>query len=118
MILVFPAAGMIFYSITLIVRGTFIVFILYEAIVMLFALISYVVLSFRKKGAGYFLMACGIMLSIVAAACQAINSIRFTFIWEFDHNGVFHIIQIAGLFFLLFGLRSGFLSHPFSKNPS
>jgi hypothetical protein len=106
---VFLAAGMIFYVVTVLVPGTFIVFILYEAIVMLFALISYLVLSFRKKHNGYWLMVMGIVLSITAAGIQATSSIRFTLIWEFDHNGVFHLIQMLGLVFLLSGLRSGFL---------
>jgi hypothetical protein len=115
---VFLAAGMIFYFITIFIPGTFIVFILYEALAMMFALISYVVISIRKKRTGYWLMAVGIMISIIAAGFQATTSMRFTFIWEFDHNGIFHIIQIAGLFFLLLGLRSDFLSRPFSQNPS
>ena len=112
---VFLTTGMIFYAITVLVPGTFIIFKLYEAIAMLFALISYLVLSFRRKHHGYWLMATGIILSIIAAGIQATNSVRFTLIWEFDHNGVFHIIQMAGLVFLLSGLRSGFLAHPLMK---
>lgn len=115
LILALLAAGVFFYAITVLVPGTFIMFIFYEAIAMLFAFISYLVLSFRKKHKAHWLMAAGILLSIIAACIQAVNSVRFTLVWEFDHNGIFHIIQIVGLIFLLSGLRSGFLSLPSSK---
>jgi hypothetical protein len=109
------AAGVLFYAVTVLVPGTFIVFIIYEAIAVLFALISYLVLSFRKKHKAYRLMAAGILLSMIAAGVQATNSVLFTFIWEFDHNGLFHIIQMAGLIFLLSGLRSSFVVLPSSR---
>jgi hypothetical protein len=105
--LVFLAAGIIFYTITLFVSGSFIVFILYEAMVMLFALISYIALSIRKKRNGYSLMALGITVSIIAAGCQTIHSIGFRIFWEFDNNGLFHLIQMPGILLLLSGLRKG-----------
>jgi hypothetical protein len=104
---VFLATGMTFYAITLLVSGSFIVFILYEAIVMLFALVSYIILSIRKKRNGYPLMALGIIVSMIAAVCQTINSIGFRFFWEFDNNGLFHLIQMPGILLLLSGLRKG-----------
>jgi glucose uptake protein GlcU len=115
LLIVFLTGGLIFYVITVLIPGTFIIFIFYEAIAMVFALISYLILSFRKKRRDYGFMAIGIMLSIIAAGIQATDSIRFTFIWEFDHNGVFHLIQMPGLVFLLAGLRSGFLARPLSE---
>jgi hypothetical protein len=44
-------------------------------------------------------------LNIVAAALQA-SSMRITILWPFDHNGIFHLVQIAGLLTLGAGLRS------------
>ncbi len=49
-------------------------------------------------------MALGVLISMVAAAVQAMNTIRMEFIWEFDNNGIFHLIQIPGLLALLWGL--------------
>jgi hypothetical protein len=102
--------AIIFFTITVILPNAFIVFILYEAIAMLFAFVVYTILASRKtiKGAG--LMASGILVTIIAAAIQAIETIKVTFIWEFDHNGIFHIVQMIGLIILLKGLQTEFRS--------
>jgi len=105
---VFIGASMVFYLITLLVPGIFFVFILYEAVALLFALFIYIFLAYKEKNTGYFLMACGILISIIAAVIQAANSVHLTFIWEFDHNGIFHIVQMIGLVILLAGLQKGF----------
>ena len=100
----------IFYTITIILPNAFIVFIIYEAIAMLFAFVVYTILASRKKlkGAGY--MAVGILVTIIAAVIQAIETIKVTFIWEFDHNGIFHIVQMVALIILLKGLQIEFRS--------
>lgn len=102
--------AIIFFTITVILPNAFIVFIIYEAIAMLFAFVVYTILASRKtiKGAG--LMAAGILVTIIAAAIQAIETIEVTFIWEFDHNGIFHIVQMIGLIILLKGLQTEFRS--------
>jgi hypothetical protein len=46
----------------------------------------------------------GIALSIIAAVIQATGSIGFTLIWEFDHNGVFHLVQMPGIVLLAAGV--------------
>jgi hypothetical protein len=51
-------------------------------------------------------MAAGIFVSIIAAGIQANKSVFLTFIWRFDHNGFYHLVQIVGLIILLMGLRS------------
>jgi hypothetical protein len=102
--------AIIFFTITVILPNAFIVFIIYEAIAMLFAFVVYTILASRKtiKGAG--LMAAGILITIIAAAIQTIETIKVTFIWEFDHNGIFHIVQMIGLIILLKGLQTEFRS--------
>ena len=96
-------ASLGFYLATLIYPGIFIVFIVYECLALFFALFVYVFLAISgQQGAGH--MAAGVMLSIIAAGLQAKKSIGFTLIWEFDHNGVYHIVQTAGLLFLVAGL--------------
>jgi hypothetical protein len=42
-------------------------------------------------------------------AVQAKKSLRLTLVWQFDHNGVYHLIQAVGLLFLLAGLRRSLL---------
>jgi hypothetical protein len=102
--------GVIFFGITFIVPGSFFVFILYEAAVMIFALVAYLVLAYKKQlyGAGF--MTFGILISIIAAIVQASEQIHMKVIWEFDHNGLFHIIQMIGLLFLYLGLKIEFKS--------
>jgi len=46
----------------------------------------------------------------VAAAIQATQAASFTFIWPFDHNGVFHLVQMVALVVLCAGLQSSLVS--------
>jgi hypothetical protein len=100
------AVGVAFFVVTVLIPGSFLVFVIYEAIAMLFALVVYIVLAARKTLRGAAMMAAGVLVSIVAAAVQATGVVRFTLIWEFDHNGAFHLIQMVGLVLLLIGLRT------------
>jgi hypothetical protein len=102
--------GFIFFAVTLIFPGLFFVFIVYEALTMLFALTSYLILFVKKKFTGANYMTTGILLSIAAAYVQSDESFSLDFIWKFDHNGLFHLIQIMGLFFLFSGLVKEFES--------
>jgi hypothetical protein len=94
-----------FFAVTQLLRGSFLVFVVYEAVAMLVALSIYVVLAVRRRLPGAGLMALAIVLNIVAAGIQATGSVRLTLIWPFDHNGVFHIVQMIAVVVLLFGLR-------------
>lgn len=109
-LLIMLVIGAGFFSLTLVWTDSFIVFIIYEAIALLFALGGYVWLSCKKRVEGSHQMAAGILITIVAAGIQTNNSILFNFIWLFDHNGVFHLIQMVGIIFIILGLRAGLLS--------
>ncbi len=102
--------AIIFFTITIILPNAFIVFIIYEAIAMLFSFVIYTILASRKtiKGAGF--MAVGILVTIIAAVIHGIETIKVIFIWEFDYNGISHIIQMIGLIILLKGLQTEFRS--------
>jgi len=101
---VLVALGFLFYLVTVFVPGSFLVFILYEAVVMIFALVIYLLLAIRNQLKGAWWMVSGILITIVAAAIQATESFSLTLIWEFDHNGIFHLVQMAGVLFLVNGL--------------
>lgn len=103
------AAGAAFFAVTVIVPGTFLVFILYEAAAMLLALVAYILLAARGRLPGAAVMALGIGISIAAAAVQAGGALSIRAIWEFDHNGVFHLIQLVGVIVLVAGLRKSLL---------
>ncbi len=55
-----------------------------------------------------FSMALGVALTIVGAAVQALELGAFHFIWQFDHNSAYHLIQVLGLAVIIWGLRAGF----------
>lgn len=98
--------GCVFFLVTLIFPGIFFVFIVYEGIALLFALAAYAWIAALGSIDGAVLMAAGVFVSIIAAVIQAIKKARFKLIWDFDHNGIFHIIQVLGLGLLVLGLKS------------
>ncbi len=100
----------LFYLITLIIPGLFLIFIIYEALAMLFAFGAYFYLFLVKKFPGAQFMFSGILVSIIASVIQTAESVQFHFIWFFDHNGLFHILQIMGLILLCKGIIREFSS--------
>jgi hypothetical protein len=102
-------AGLVFFVITLLYPGIFFIFIVYEGLALSFALGAYFYLALQGKTAGAGFMAAGILVSILAAGIQAKKSISVTLIWLFDHNGIYHIVQIAGLLLLVYGIRLSIL---------
>jgi len=100
-----------FFIITRFFQGIFFVFIVFEALALMFAGFAYGWLAFKGQFSGAWIMAMGILISIVAAGIQATKILSIKVIFEFDHNGIFHVVQILGILFLLMGLRSSLLSH-------
>lgn len=103
-----PAAlivGLLFFVITVLRPGSFMTFIAYEAVAMLFSLGVYVFLFFKGSlpGAGW--MLAGVFITILAAVVQALGKAGKSIVWYFDNNGVFHLIQMIGIVLLLVGLR-------------
>jgi hypothetical protein len=99
------ATGAAFYSLSLFLDGSFWVFVIYEGAAMLTALAIYVSIAIRRQIPGAGTISAGIGLTMVAAALQA-GTLHFTFIWPFDHNGIFHTVQIVALLILGCGLRA------------
>ncbi len=101
--------GVGFWGITLVWPDSFFIFIIYEAVTVLFALGGYTWVAYRGHLEGAWLMAAGIFVTIVAAGVQASKVLSFTFIWSFDHNGVHHLIQMVGIVLLVAGLGKALL---------
>lgn len=102
--------GLLFFGVTVFFSDIFLVFILYEAVALSFALAVYGWLAFtgRLPGAGW--MAAGVLTTIIAAAIQATWNGKenpLTLIWQFDQNGLYHLIQMIGVVLLIIGLRVG-----------
>ena len=102
-------AGLGFFTATWLYPGIFFIFIVYKGLALIFAFGAYIYLAFRGVMAGAGVMAAGILISILAAGIQANKSISLTVFWEFDHNGIYHIVQVVGLILLVIGLRCSVL---------
>jgi hypothetical protein len=93
-----------FYVLTRMTGGDFLVFVIYEGAGLLFALTVHAWLARQGRvGAGW--IAAGLAVSLGAGVVQAIDTINLKLLWTFDHNGVFHLVQAAGLGLVLVGLR-------------
>jgi hypothetical protein len=99
--------GVAFFALTRVIQGTFLIFVLYEAVAMLFALAVYGVLALQKRLEAAALVTLRIVLNIVAAGIQASETVHFTLGVPFDHNGVFHLVQTVAVVVLTVGIRIG-----------
>ncbi|MBW2412624.1 MAG: hypothetical protein JRF72_22725 [Deltaproteobacteria bacterium] len=101
--------ALLFLGVTRLFAGIFFVFILYEATALLFAFAAYGWLSITDQLNGATLMAAGVLASVIAAGIQASKKMNLKLVFEFDHNGIFHIVQILGIFLLVAGLKASLL---------
>ena len=104
---VLAAAALAFSGYMLFDPDNFLPFIVYETVAMLLSLAGFIWISIRRDLAGAGWMTAAIAVNILAAAIQAEGSLGFTLIWAFDHNGVFHLVQMVALGLLVYGLRLG-----------
>jgi hypothetical protein len=98
------AVALAFYLATWLTGGSFLAFVVYEAAGLLFALTVYFALALGRQRPGAAAMALALGVSLAAGAVQA-GTWRATLLgWPFDHNGLFHLVQLAGLPLLALGL--------------
>ncbi len=96
------AVALVLYAATLVARGTFPYFVACQWATMLAVLVVYAGLALGgRPAAGW--IATGIGLSVAAGAVQA-SSLSLTLVWPFDHNGLFHLVELAALLVLGHGL--------------
>ncbi len=97
------AVAFAFYLLTRLQGGKFLVFVIFEAAALLFALLVYARLAVQgRRGAP--LMVMGLLLSLAGGVLQA-STLSIRVVWEFNHNGLYHLVQLLGVIFLLAGLR-------------
>jgi len=98
------ALALVFYGVTRATHGDFVVFVVYEAAALAFALLVYLRLAAtRRPGAAA--MAAALAVSLAAGLVQSADVGVVRLIWPFDHNGLFHLVQLLGLGLLVAGLR-------------
>ena len=81
--------------------------IVFEGAALAVALAAYAQLAADGALDGAGLMAAGDLVSMAAAGVQTVKRLRFKWVWEFDHNGIFHLLQTAGLMLLCQGISEG-----------
>jgi hypothetical protein len=101
------ASAFIIYLVTAI-PDFFLLFIIYEGLGMLISLGIFIWLFAHDKNKAALWMISGILVTIAAAAAQALGPFQWRLIWEFDHNGLFHLIQIPGIILIFLGIRNSF----------
>jgi len=92
-----------FYVATRLSGGKFVVFVVFQAAGLVAALAIYLRLTARRRP-GAILVAAALALSLAAGVIQASESLALHFVWEFDHNGIYHLVQLCGLALLVAGL--------------
>ncbi|MGD0006039.1 MAG: hypothetical protein ABSE06_17635 [Anaerolineaceae bacterium] len=97
----------LFYGITVLIPGTFLTFVAYEALAMLFALGGYIYLSSPAKLNGVWLLVAGVLITIVAAMVQAVGKNGVVLFFGLDQKGVFHLVQMVGVLALVGGEQKG-----------
>ncbi len=96
----------VFFGLTALLGGTFMVFIVYAATILLSALAIYTFLAVTHRVQGAAVMALAILLNLAAAAVQASN-LSLHLVFPFDHNGLFHLVQILSTAILGLGVHLG-----------
>jgi Family of unknown function (DUF6962) len=97
--------AVVFYGLTRLTGGDFLAFVVYETAALVFSLAVYLRLASGPAREGAAPMAAALAVSLAAGVIQASGLEPVRLVWEFDHNGVFHLVQLLGLLFLLSGLR-------------
>ncbi|HUR95794.1 MAG TPA: hypothetical protein VMY76_14520 [Gemmatimonadales bacterium] len=95
----------VFYVVTRLTGGNFLAFVVFEAGALLFSLVIYLQLVSKSRRAGAGMMAAALAVSLGAGALQASELGTVRLVWEFDHNGLFHLVQLLGIALLVTGLR-------------
>ena len=98
-----------FFCFTFFGPETFLVFIVYEAVILILAVLTYSWLGLTGQLPGAWLMVVGVILALIAAVIQAKESLTMTFIWQFDWNGIFHLMQLLSNAVVLLAIRMNYL---------
>jgi hypothetical protein len=99
------AIAIIFFAITQLWSDSFLLFVVYEAISMIVALMLYSACFWLRRERGSAFLAAGVMVGIAAAIVDAQASLQVTMIWTFDNHGLFHLVQMLSLLLIMIGIQ-------------
>jgi hypothetical protein len=100
------AVSIILFLLGRLFKGALIIFVIYEALALVGALAIYSSLAVTHRLKGSVFISLAILLSLAAAGVQT-RQVSMKILFPFDHNGIFHLIEMAALAILGFGLRIG-----------
>ena len=103
------AGGTGFGVLTIVSGGSFAVFVAIESVVMIAGLVVYGALALTRRLPGAGLVAVGIVVTVLAGVVQTSRFSLVLFV-PFDHNGLFHLVQLVGTILLVMGIRRGLSS--------
>ena len=94
-----------FFAASQLLGGAFVIFIVYEGVATLTACAIYTGLAWRETP-GAAAVAIGLALSLMAALVQ-VSSLSLQVLVRFDHNGLFHLVQMVAVLIMSIGIRRG-----------
>jgi len=101
-------AGAGFFILAISIPNGFFGFVVYQFLIMIPVIIGYTRLAFKqKRGAALWMVAAGIF-SMIAVVFQVNTKLQFSFIWTFDHNGIYHLVQSVGILLFIVWLKVSF----------
>jgi Family of unknown function (DUF6962) len=98
--------GSIFFVLMEILNSGFILFDIYLAVAMAAALAIYAAQAATHRLKGAIVVAAAICLNLTAAGVQA-SDLSLNILVPFDHNGLFHFVQMAAITLLWWGISLG-----------
>lgn len=104
------AAALLAFTAAKLNNDSFVPFVVFEGVAMTTALVIYGYLALFTTRTGMKAMALGVTLTLLAALSQGLGWGSFHVIWQFNHNGTYHLIQMLGLAAIVWGLRAAFLA--------
>lgn len=96
--------AILFYLVTVLISGHFIVFVGYVVLTTSFALIVYTIIFARTKNLAILILIIGISFNFLTGATQALFPGELNFIWVFDGNGLSHITYTIGMALTYLGI--------------
>ena len=87
--------GVAFFAVTQLWSDSFLLFVLYEGVMMTAALGLYLWCIWRadtRHGSGY--LAMGVLFGILAAVVDSQSTLQVQCVWVFNNHGIFHMVQM------------------------
>lgn len=79
---------------------------------LLFTIGTYLQLTWKKQCPGNLYMLTGMIITLIAGLVETMQITALHFIWQFDANGIFHLVQAPALALITLGVRKSLQGQP------